>query len=110
MRNFDFFDSDLKVRLQKKCGRLNDKDLVYSMYVYPTRDSSLSYAVTVADEYENFAVRCVRDYFDALSLFYLISENEIDVCSLDEVANDYFYERTNTTYSDLNSEHSNMVC
>ena len=110
MQNFDFFDSNVTVRLQRRNGRLNDKAIVYSMYVYPTRDSSLSYAVTVSDEQENFAVRCVTDYSDALSLFYLVSENEIDVCSLDEVANDYFYERKNTIYSDRKSEYSNIMC
>lgn len=110
MNNFDFYDSNMTVRLKRSNGYLNDKELVYSLYVFLARDGSLSYAVAAADSNKNFAIRCTSDYSDALSLFYLISENEIDVCSLDEVADDYFHERKNTIYSNHGSEYGNIMC
>ena len=99
MKNFDFYDANMSLRLKRRKGYLNGKELTYALYAYQTCDGALSYAVTVMDTFPSFAVRCIDTYSDAEIILSLISENEIDLCSLDDVVDDYFYERKHTIYS-----------
>ena len=110
MYNFDFYDANMCLRLKRRKGCLGGKELTYALYAYPTRDGAVAYAVTVTDMKQSFAVRCIETYEDAETVFSLISENEIDICSLDDVVDDYFYEKKHTTYSDVPLESSNIMC
>ena len=110
MNNLDFYDSNFCVRLRRKLGRLGNKVLIYALYVYSSCDGSLSYAVTVMDDAQNFNVRRIDSYSDAEEIFSLISDGEIDICSLDEVADDYLNERKDTKYSGVCQKRSKMMC
>ena len=90
MNNFDFYDANMLVRLKTKNGRIGKQDIVYGLYVYPSRDSSLSYAITAFESESLFCVRCVENYDDATALFSLISDNGVDALTLADVADDYY--------------------
>ena len=92
MKNSNFFRADMTALISKKTAYVGRRKITYGLYVYIDEDRLPAYAITASDGDidSEMAVKCVKSFSDALALFKIITENEIDSISLYDVADDYF--------------------
>ena len=93
MKHSDFYNAELIVKLKKKTVTMPRDTSVFTLYLYRSSDGELSYAITADGGNDNFSMRCFDSFDDALTVFTLITENNVDANSFGDIADDYYYSK-----------------